>query len=204
MVRNDPTKHRHGGISARLWLTACILIPPLLMAAGVPVFDSFAPRDPQPAAEQAPAPETIIAKTVSLAGRRDADSRFALANAEVHPGVTEQRPEQPTGSTRNAGGEQAAAVKDPARYYGPVPVAVVRVRRGGEQPEVADLDGTAPTVAPSKISHRLPAATRSFAAVHARARIVRHRPHAAYPVKPQHGAALSHKAPRPSIRTQRR
>jgi hypothetical protein len=213
MVRNDPTKHRHGDISARLGLGACILIPPLLMAAGVALFDSFAPRtsDPQPAAEQATAPESIIAKTVSSAGRSDAGSSFALANAEIDPGVTEkrsaagQRAEQPTGSTRSAAGGQTAAADDPAPYYGPVPVALVRVRKGGEQPEMADLESTTPTVAPAKISHRLPV-TRSFAAFHARGRVGRHKPHAAHPVKHQRGAALSHKAPRPSIRrhTQRR
>jgi hypothetical protein len=212
MVRNDPTKHRHGDITTRLGLSACILIPPLLMAAGVAFFDSFAPRggDPPPAAEQAP--ESIIAKTVTLAGRSDAGSSFALANAEGPPGMAEkrpaagQRPEQPTGSTQVAAGDQAAAAKDSAQYYGPVSVALVRVRKANEPPEVADLENAAPTVAPPRISQRLPAATRSFAAFHARGRIGRHKPHTAHPVKQQHSAALSRKAPRPSLRqhTQRR
>jgi hypothetical protein len=203
MVRNDPTKHRHGDITARLGLSACILIPPLLIAAGVAFFDSFAPQggDPPPAAEQAP--ESIIAKTVTLAGRSDAG--FALANAEG-PGIAEKRPEQPTGNIQTAAGDQAAAAKDSAQYYGPASVALVRVRKANERPEVADLKGAAPTVAPSRISRRLPAATRSFAALHARGRIGRHKPHTAHPVKQQHGAALNRKAPRPSLRqhTQRR
>jgi hypothetical protein len=206
MVRNDPTKHRHGDITARLGLGACILIPPLLIAAGVAFFDSFAPQggDPPPAAEQAP--ESIIAKTVTLAGRSDAGSSFALANAEGPPGIAEKRPEQPTGSIQTAAGDQAAAAKDAAQYYGPASVALVRVRKVSEPPEVADLEGAAPTVAPSRISQRLPAATRSFAAFHARGRTARHKPHIAHPAKQQHSAALSRKAPRPSLRqhTQRR
>jgi len=213
MVRNGPTKRWNSDISARFGLSACILIPPLLMAMGVAFFDSFAPQGdgPQLAAEQAPAPESIIAKsiivkTVSSAGRSDAGSSFALANAEVHPVITErpavarQRPGQPAGSARNAAGGQTAAANEPAPYYGPLPVALVRVRKGGEQPEIADLETTAPTVAPSKISQRLPATTRSFAAFHARGTIGRHKPHTTYPVKQQRSAALSHKAPRPSIR----
>ena len=72
MVRNDPTKRRHGGISARFGLSACILVPPLLMAAGIAFFDAFAPQNggPQPAAQppveqQAAAPQSIVAKRVS-------------------------------------------------------------------------------------------------------------------------------------------
>jgi hypothetical protein len=206
MVRNDPTKHRNGDITARLGLSACILIPPLLMAAGVAFFDSFAPQggDPPPAAEQAP--ESIIAKTVTSAVRSDAGSSFALANAEGPPGIAEKRPEQPTGSIQTAAGDQAAAAKDSAQYFGPTSVALVRVRKASERPEVADLEGAAPTAAPSRISQRLPAATRSFAAFHARGRIGRHKPHTAHPVKQQHGAALNRKVPRPSLRqhTQRR
>jgi hypothetical protein len=204
MVRNDPTKHRHGDITARLGLSACILIPPLLLAVGVALFDSLAPQggDPPPAAEQVP--QSIIAKTVTV--RSDTGSSFALANAEGPPGIAEKRPEQPTGSIQAAAGDQAAAAKDSAQYYGPASVALVRVRKANELPEVADLEGAAPTVAPSRISQRLPAATRSFAAFHARGRIGRHKPHTAHPTKQQHSAALSRKAPRPSLRqhTQRR
>ena len=206
MVRNDPTKHRHGDITARLGLSACILIPPLLVAVGVALFDSFAPQggDPPPAAEQAP--QSIIAKTVTSAGRSDAGSSFALANAEGPPGIAEKRPEQPTGSIQNAAGEQAGSAKDAAQYYGPRPWPWSASGKASEPPEMADLEGAAPTVAPSKISQRLPATTRSFAAFHARGRIGRHKPHAAHPVKQQHSAALSRKAPRPSLRqhTQRR
>ena len=47
---------RRRRVTARLGLSACILIPPLLLAVGVALFDSFVPQgsDPPPAAEQAP------------------------------------------------------------------------------------------------------------------------------------------------------
>jgi hypothetical protein len=212
MVRNDPTKRRHGDTSARLVLAACILAPPLLMAAGVAFFGSLPPQGaaPQPAVEQAQAPESIVAKTVSaktisaktvsLAGRPDVDSTFALADAEIRPVITEKRPEPPAAGTRSVAGGEAAAVMDPAPYYGPVPVVVVRIRKASEQPEMADLEATRPTAAPAKISRRLPVAKRGFATIHARGRIGRHEPRTVHPVKQQRRPALSRPAPRPSIR----
>jgi hypothetical protein len=213
MVRNGPTKRRHGDTSARLGLAACILAPPLLMAAGVAFFGFLPPQGtaPQPAAEQVQAPQSIVAKTVSaktvsLTGRPDVDQTFALADAEIHPVITEKRPEPPAAGTRSAAGGEAAAVMDPAPYYGPVPVVVVRVRKASEQPEIADLEATTPTAAPAKISRRLPVAKRRFATVHARGRVGRHEPRTVHPVKQQHRPSLSRPAPRPSIRrhTQRR
>ena len=157
MVRNDPTKRRHGGISARFGLSACILVPPLLMAAGIAFFDAFAPQNgsPQPAAQpaaerQVAAPQSIVAKTVSAAERPDAGSSFALANAEVRPVITDKRPlaewfsgTEPTGATEPRPGGRAAAATDPAPYYGPVPVTVVHIRKAGGPPEMADLDAAA-------------------------------------------------------------
>jgi hypothetical protein len=213
MVRNGPTKRRHGDTSARLGLAACILAPPLLMAAGVGFFGSLPPQGaaPQPAAEQAQAPESIVAKTVSaktvsLAGRPDVGSSFALADAEIHPVITEKRPEQPAAGTQSAAGGEAAAVVDRVPYYGPVPVVLVRVRKDSEQPEMADLEATTPTAAPAKISHRLPVAKRGFATFHARGRIGRHESRIVHPVKQQHRPSLSRPAQRPSVRqrTQRR
>jgi hypothetical protein len=207
MVRNDPTKRRQGDTSARLGLAACILAPPLLMAAGVAFFGFLPPQGtaPQPAAEQVQAPQSIVAKTVSaktvsLTGRPDVDQTFALADAEIHPGITEKRPEPPAAGTRSAAGGEAAAVMDPAPYYGPVPVVLVRVRKASEQPEIADLEATTPTAAPAKISRRLPVAKRRFATVHARGRVGRHEPRTVHPVKQQHRPSLSRPAPRPSIR----
>jgi hypothetical protein len=201
MVWYGPTKRQRGDISARLGLTACILAPPLLMTAGVVFFDFFSPQGgPQPAAQQALAPESIVAKTASLAQR----SSFSLAGVETHPVIAE-RPatEQPAAGGQRAASGQAAAANDP---YVPVPVSLVRVRKRGEQPEMADLAATAPTAAPSKISQRLPIATRRSVAFHARGRIRRHEPRIIYPVKEPRKHALSHPGQRPSIRqrTQRR
>jgi hypothetical protein len=212
MVRNGPTKRPHGDTSARLGLAACILAPPLLMAAGVAFFGFLPPQGAAqpPAAEQAQAPQSIVAKTVaaktvaakpvSLAGRPDVDQTFALADAEIHPVITEKRPEPRAAGTRSAAGGDAAAVMDPAPYYGPVPVVVVRIRKASEQPEMADVEATTPTAAPAKISRRLPIAKRGFATVHARGRIGRHEPRTVHSVKQQHRPSLSRPAPRPSIR----
>jgi hypothetical protein len=209
MVRNGPTKRRQGDTSARLGLAACILAPPLLMAAGVAFFGFLPPQGAAqpPAAEQVQAPQSIVAKTVSaktvsLAGRPDVDSTFALADAEIHPVIAEKRPEPRAAGTRSAAGGEAAAaaVMDPAPYYGPVPVVVVRIRKASEQPETADLEATTPIAAPAKISRRLPVAKRGFATVHARGRIGRHEPRTVHPVKQQHRPSLSRPAPRPSIR----
>jgi hypothetical protein len=213
MVRNDPTKRRHGGISARFGLSACILVPPLLMAAGIAFFDAFAPQNggPQPAAQppveqQAAAPQSIVAKRVSAAERSGADSSFALANAETRL-VTEKRPlaewlsgTEQTGATEPRAGGRAAAATDPAPYYGPVPVTVVHVRKAGGPPEMADLDAAAPIVKTPKISRRLPVATRSHAASHARGRIGHHAPRIIHSGKQQRGHAPSHPGQRPSIR----
>jgi len=197
MVRNGPTTRWHGGISARLGLSACILVPPLLMAAGMAFFDSLPAQGdrPQPAAQEAPVPQSIVVKTVTAA---DAGSSFGLANTEMHAVITEKRPviAQPP-ATEPTGGRAA----DGTEYYGPVPVTVVRVRKVGAQPEVADLGATTPIVATPKIARRLPVATRSHVAVHARGKIGRHAPHVSHPVKPQHGPhSLKHAGPRPSIR----
>jgi hypothetical protein len=219
MVRNDPTKRRHGGISARFGLSACILVPPLLMAAGIAFFDAFAPQNggPQPAAQppterQAAAPQSIVAKTASAAERSNAGSSFAFANAEVHP-ITEKRPlaewlsgTERTGATEPRADGRAAAATDPAPYYGPVPVTVVHVRKAGGPPELADLDATAPIVKTPKISRRLPVATRSHAASHARGRIGHHAPRITHSGKQQRSHSPSHPGQRPSLRqrTQRR
>jgi hypothetical protein len=205
MDRNDPTKRQHGDISARFGLSACILIPPLLLAAGLALFDSFAPQagDLRPAKEQAQFPQTVVAKSGALAGRSDAGSSLGLANAETRPVATErravsaQRPEQPASSAQSAGPAEAAT--ESVQHFGPVPVTILRVRKVSEQPEVADLETTAGIVAPPNMSRRLPVPTRSFAACHSRGRVGRHKPHA-HPVKHQRSAALTHKAPRPSIR----
>jgi hypothetical protein len=218
MVRNDPTKRRHGGISARFGLSACILVPPLLMAAGIAFFDAFAPQNggPQPtlqppAEQRAAAPQSVVAKTVSAAERSNAGSSFALTNAEVRPVITDKRPlaewvsgTEPTGATEPRAGGRAAAATDPTPYYGPVPVTVVHIRKAGGPPEMADLDAAAPAapiVKTPKISRRLPVATRSHAAPHARGKVGHHAPpRITHSAKQQRGHPPSHPGQRPSIR----
>src|SRR5271154_686147 len=104
MVRNGPTRRQRGDISAPLGVGACMLLPPLMMAAVLVFFDSFPPQGdgPQNAAQQAPAPESIVAKTVSLAGRSDAGASFVLASAEQRL-LTNQRgtSEQPSVAERS-------------------------------------------------------------------------------------------------------
>ncbi len=215
MVRNDPTKRQHGGISARFGLSACILVPPLLMAAGIAFFDSFAPQNggPQPfaqppAEQQAAAPQSVVAKTVSAAERSNTGSSLALANAEVRPVITDKRPlaewlsdPEQTGAIEPRAGGRAAAATDPEPYYGPVPVTVVHVRKAGGPPELADLDAAAPIVKTPKITRRLPVATRSHAAPHARGKIGHHAPpRITHSAKQQRGRPPSHPGQRPSLR----
>jgi hypothetical protein len=217
MVGNGPTQRWHGGISARFGLSACILVPPLLMAAGMAFFDSLPPQSDrsQPATQEAAAPQSIVVKTVSAA---DAGSSFALANTEMHPvttgkrwvapAVTEPITEQP------ATGVRAADPTDPASYYGPVPVTVVHIRKAGAPAEIADLGAPTPIATTAKISRRLPVATRSHVTrnhvpAHAKGRIGHHASHVSHPAKQQqqqHSHALNHPGQRPSIRrhTQRR
>jgi len=215
MVRNDPTKRWHGGISARLGLSACILVPPLLMAAGIAFFDAFAPQSsgPQPAeqppaGQHAAAPQSVVAKTVSAAERSNVGSSFAVASTGMRLVLTEKRPvaewpleTEPTGAIEQRAGGQAAGATDSAAHYGPVPVAVVHVRKVAEQPEVADLDATTPIVRTPKISRRLPVATRSHAASHARGKIGHHAPpRITHSAKQPRGHSPSHPGQRPSIR----
>jgi hypothetical protein len=210
MVRNDPTKH--WGISARLGLSACILVPPLLMAAGMAFFDSLSPQidsPQQPPAQESTVPQSVVVKTVSAG----ASSSFALANTEMHPVTTGKRSVAAAGTESTAEapltGGLAADPTDPASYYGPVPVAVVRIRKAAAQAEIADLGTATPIATTAKISRRLPVATRSHVPAHAKGKqdkIGPHAPHVSHPVKQAHGHPSNHPAPRPSIRrqTQRR
>ena len=80
MVRNGPNKRQRGDISAQFGVGACILLPPLMMAAVLVFFDSFSPQGDGP--RNAPASESIVAKTVSSAGLSNAGASFVLASAE--------------------------------------------------------------------------------------------------------------------------
>jgi hypothetical protein len=216
MVRIGPTKRQRGDISAQLGVGACMLLPPLMMAAVLVFFDSFPPQGdgPQNAAQQGPAPESIVAKTVSLAGRSDARASFVLASAEqrllTNQRATSVQPSVAEGSATDHVTERRAATeerpvggplpltKDPAPYYGPITVSLVHVRKGGGQPVMADLEASTATTVSSKVSRQLPAATRGYA-FHASVRVGRHqRP--GHRVRQQHSQSQSHTLQRPSMR----
>src|SRR5271169_5724211 len=109
-----------------------------MMAVVLVFFDSFPPQGdgPQNAAQQARAPESIVAKTVSLAGRSDAGASFVLASAEQRlltnqrgtseqPSVaersaTDQVTERRTATEKRPVGGALPLTKDPALYYSPI------------------------------------------------------------------------------------
>jgi hypothetical protein len=212
MVRNGPTKRQRGDISAQLGVGACMLLPPLMMAAVLVFFDSFPPQGDGP--QNAPAPESIVAKTVSLAARSDAGASFVLASAEQRllsnqratserPSVaersaTDQVTERRTVTEERPVGGPLPLTKDPAPYYGPIAVSLVHVSKGSEQPVMADLEASMATSGSSKVSRQLPAATRSYA-FHASVRVGRHQP-TVHRVHRQRSQSLNHSVHRPSIR----
>jgi hypothetical protein len=213
MVRNGPTKRQRGDISSPLGVGACMLLPPLMMAAVLVFFDSFPPQGdgPQNAAQQAPAPES---KTVPLAGRSDAGASFVLESAEQRlltnqrgtskqPSVaersaTDQVTERRTATEERPVGGPLSLTNDQAPYYGPITVSLVHVRKGSEQPVMTNLEASTATTGSSKVSRQLPAATRSYA-FHASVRVERHQP-TVHRVQRQRSQSLSHSVRRPSIR----
>jgi hypothetical protein len=216
MVRNGPTKRKRGDIWAQLGVSACVLLlPPLVVAAGVMFYDSSPPQSagPQSAAPRAEAPASSVAKTDSMAERSDMRSdagTFALASAEKHPVITEKRPvAAPPAATaqsaapvqRQAGGQPEGA-KDPARYNGPAPT-LVRAEKTGEQSAMAAIEAPPSAAkaadAPAAVPETSPAATRMRAS---RAR-GRHEPRAVYRVKQQRTRSLSDIFLRPTARPRR-
>jgi hypothetical protein len=132
MVRNGPTKRRRGDIWAQLGVSACVLlIPPLVMAAGVMVFGSTPPPGAKPpsAVEQAavaPQPTVAGGKSIAMAERPDGGASFALASADQHPVISEPLPIA-----------EPHPVAEPAAASRPVnePRAVTRQRQAAEQRE---------------------------------------------------------------------
>ena len=137
MVRNGSTKRRRGDIWAQLGVSACVLlIPPLVMAAGVMVFGSAPPgAEPRGAVEQAAvAPQPTVAggksmaggKSIAMAERPDGGASFALASADQHPVISEPLPMA-----------EPHPVAEPAAASHPVnePRTVTRQRQAAEQRE---------------------------------------------------------------------
>src|SRR5271156_4071263 len=72
MVRKGRTKRKRGNVWAQLSVSACVLLlPPLVMAAGVMVFGSPPPQGQQRAVQEAAAPQAAAAANASVSvGRR--------------------------------------------------------------------------------------------------------------------------------------
>jgi hypothetical protein len=171
-------------------VSACVLLlPPLGLAAGVMVFGRFVPQDPEyaGAAQQAPASQTTVTKSVVLAQRPDPVTDFALASAEQHPVITEQ----PAATARREASAQPAATKDPTRYYGAIPVTLVHIRKSSEPSAMAGPPSiVAAADAAVAVSEQSPAATR-IRASRASGRMGRHEPRSVYQVKREHARSLN-------------
>jgi hypothetical protein len=212
MTRTGPTRRKLGNIRPQLWVSACVLLlPPLVIAAGVMVLGS-SPRngtEPEGAAQQAAASQTTVTKSVSLAERPDGATSFALASAEQHPVITEQHPvagrspmtEQHVATEQSPVSGQPPVAKDPSRYdasvpvtdsdptryYGPIPVTLVHVWKSREQSAMADIEAAPSTVT---AAHALPAATRIHAS-HVSRGMGRHEQRSVYRVKQERARSLN-------------
>jgi hypothetical protein len=205
LVRKGPTKRKRGDIWAQLSISACVLLlPPLVMAAGVMVLGPSSPQGQQSAVQEAAAPQTpATANTsVSVAERSnmppEGTTSFALASAETHPVITEKRPiagprppsEQPAAAApRTSSG--AAAAKDPTRYSGAAPVTLVHAGRTSEPSAMPEVEAPPPAAdTPVAVPEESPAATR-FQGSRGRSRLGRHEPRPVYRAKYQRTKSLS-------------
>jgi hypothetical protein len=210
MIRNGPTRRKRGDIWPQLGVSACmLLLPPLVITAGVIVFGS-SPQggtEPEGAAQQAAASQTTVTKSVSLAKRPDRATSFALASAAQPPAIIKQhavageRPatEQPPTTARGQANGEPWVAKDPSRYdapvpttvsgqpavtnptrdYGPTTVTLVHVQNSSELSATADIEAAPSTV---RAVHASRAVTRIHAS-HASRRMGRHGSLSVYQVK---------------------
>jgi hypothetical protein len=209
MVPNGPTKRKRGGIWTQLGVSACvILLPPLVIAAGVVVFDSTLRQgaEPEDAAQEAVEPQATLTKSASWAERPEAATSYGLASAAQHPVITEQHPvaeerqaaEQP--ATTAEASESPVVAKDESKpYYGPIPVTLIHVRKPdepAEQTAMADDEAPPPppTVTPADEPVAVPkqsaAATRIHVA-HVSRKIERHEPRGAHKAKQERARPLN-------------
>jgi hypothetical protein len=222
LVRKGPTKRKRGDIWAQLSISACVLLlPPLVMAAGVMVIGPSSPQGQQGAVQEAAAPQapatanTAVANSaVSVAERpgmpAESTTSFALASAETHPVITEKRPiagprppsEQPAAAApRTSSG--AAAVKDPARYSGAAPVTLVHAGTASGPSVMPEVEAPPPAAdTPIAVPEESPAATR-FQGARGRSRLGRHEPRPVYRTKYQRTKSLSDFFLRPTTRPRR-
>jgi hypothetical protein len=216
MVRKGRTKRKRGNVWAQLSVSACVLLlPPIVMAAGVMVFGSSPPQGQQGAVQEAAAPQAAAAANPSVSvGRRpdmrsDGATSFALASAETHPVIAERRPvaeprpaaAQPAAAAQRAPTGQATATKDPARYVTAAPVTLVHVGNGSEQSAMVEAPPPAAAAAdaPAAVPEGSPAATRMHG-FHRRSRMGWHQPHPVYRVRYQRTRSLNDIFLRPTVR----
>jgi hypothetical protein len=209
MVRKGPTKRRRrrGDIWAQLSVSACVLLlPPLVMAAGVMVFGPSAPQGQQGTAQEAAAPQVAAADGSASAAER----RFDLASADTRLVITEKRAvaeaslasEPPTVDARRAPTGQPAAAKDPTRYTSAAAVTLVRgkAREPSAMAAVAALPPTtAGADAPAAVPEDAPAATQIHSS-RGRSRMGRQEPRATYRGRYQRSRSLSDMFLRPRPR----
>jgi hypothetical protein len=212
MVRKGRTKRKRGDVWAQLSVSACVLLlPPIVMAAGVMVFGSPLPQMQQGAVQEAAAPQAAAAanRSVSAGGRPDGATSFALASAETHPAIAERRPvaeprpaaAQPAAAAQRAPTGQATATKDPARYVTAAPVTLVHVGNASEQSAMVEAPppATAAADAPAAVPEGSRAATRMHG-FHRRSRMGWHQPHPVYRVRYQRTRSLNDIFLRPTVR----
>jgi hypothetical protein len=215
LVRKGLTKRKRGDIWAQLSISACVLLlPPLVMAAGVMAFGPSSPQGQQGAVQQAATPQAPAAAnpSASVVAERSnmppgGTTSFALASAETHPIITEKRPiagprpasEQPAAAApRTSSG--AAAVKDPARYSGAGPVTLVHAGRASQPSAMPEVEAPPPAAdTPVAVPEESPAATQIHGS-RGRSRLGRHEPRPAYRSKYQRTKSLSDFFLRPTAR----
>jgi hypothetical protein len=171
MVRKGPIrrKRRRGDIWAQLSVSACVLLlPPLVMAAGVMVFGSSSPPGQQGAVQDAAAPQAAAANASAVATPRS----FDLASAETRPIISENRPvaepppvpARPTVAAPRAPTAQAAAAKDATRYLGAPPVTLANIGKASDRLPLAEVETPSPAAAAADahaaVPEDAPAATR--------------------------------------------
>jgi hypothetical protein len=214
LVRKGLTKRKRGDMWAQLSISACVLLlPPLVMAAGVMAFGPSSPQGQQGAVQEAAAPQAPAANpSASVMAERsnmpsEGTTSFALASAETHPVITEKRSiagprpasEQPAAAAQRTS-SGTAAVKDPARYSGAGAVTLVHAGRASEPSAMPEVEAPPPaTDTPVAVPEESPAATR-FQGSHGRSRLGRHEPRPVYRVRYQRTKSLSDFFLRPTAR----
>jgi SPOR domain len=149
MVQGGHSKRRLGDVWPQLLLSACVLlVPPLLMSAGVMYLGSSPPQGPE---QHVPEQQGTVSAAERVGLRPDGGTSFALASIGQHLVIAERRPvvEGPTEGTQNQ------TAKDPTRY--------AQIGAGSERSVVADVKTPRAADIPEmsvKIPEQVPAVKR--------------------------------------------